>query len=147
MFNLMYEHKFSLGTGVDDTTGDPTMSQLASGINNVEPGNNEELAQNSYLDGAGFAETDVIGAQLILAFTGHRRYGNAAQDYIFANMLNLGEDRRTPFEWTEPSGGMFAGNCTIANISGPSGDAGAKGEVSFEMHFNGKPTYTPPVVV
>ena len=40
---------------------------------------------------------------------------------------------------------MFEGSCTIANISGPSGDAGAKGDISFEIHFNGNPEYTPPV--
>jgi hypothetical protein len=141
MFPLMYEHKFEIKT----VAGDPgTYSLLAGGINNVEPGNNEELAQDKYLDGGGFGETDVIGGQLTLAFSGHRKYGDAAQDFIFSKSLTLGDSRRTDFRWTQPDGSIFEGSATIASISGPSGDAGAKGEISFEIHFNGTPTYTPP---
>ena len=138
----MAEHQFSIDT---DPGGTSTMSPLAAGISGVEPSNNEELSQDKYLDGAGFAETDVIGAQMVLAFSGHRKYGDEAQDYIFGTQLDIGQTRRTNFEWTEPDGGVYTGECTIANISGPSGDAGAKGEISFEIHFNGKPSYTPAV--
>ena len=142
-FNLMYEHQFEIQTGTDETTEEAIFSPLAAGISSAEPANNEELAQDRYLDGAGFGETDVIGAQLVVSFSGHRLYGDEAQDYIFERLLLLGENRRTAFRWTEPNGDMFEGNCTIANIEGPGGDAGAKGEISFEIHFNGEVTYTP----
>lgn len=138
MFPLMYEHTFELETAAS------TWSPLAGGINNVEPSGNEELAQDKYLDGGGFGETDVIGGQLTLAFSGHRKYGDAAQDFIFSKTLSLGNARRANFRWTQPDGSVFTGSATIANISGPSGDAGAKGEISFEIHFNGTPAYTPP---
>lgn len=131
-FNLMNEHLFEL-----KTTGD-TYARLAKGIMSAEPDNNEETDQTKYLDGDGFGETDVIGAQLIVAFSGHRFYGDPAQDYIFSNMLKLGAGRRTEFRWTQPNGDVLEGNCTIAAITGPSGDAGAKGEIGFEIHFNGK---------
>ena len=141
-FNLMYEHQFEIAIEPGDGTTEPTFAPLAAGINNVEPANNEELAQDNYLDGDGFGETDVIGAQLVLTFSGHRDFEDEAQNYIFENMLELGESRRTEFRWTNPVGTTIEGNATIANISGPSGDAGAKGEISFEMHFNGKPERT-----
>lgn len=137
MFNLMYEHQFEI-----ETEGS-TFVPLAAGINNVEPANNEETDQSRYMDGNGFGSTDVIGAQLILTFTGHRNYEDAAQNFIFGKSLSLGTSRRTNFRWTEPDGGVFEGDATIANISGPSGDAGAKGEISFEIHYNGAPDYTP----
>lgn len=137
-FNLMYDHLFEI------ETGGATFVPLATGINNVEPANNEELAQDRYLDGQGFGETDVIAAQLTLAFSGHRNYGDAAQDFIYSKTLSVGNSRRTNFRWTQPDGSIFEGDATIANIGGPSGDAGAKGEISFEIHFNGTPTYTPP---
>ena len=142
MFELMNKHKFEINTTPGETPG--TYVQIAAGITNVEPNNNEELSQDIYLDGDGYGETDVIGAQLVLTFTGHRKYGDPAQDFIFGKLLELGPNRRTEFRWTEPDGGVFEGECTIANISGPSGDAGTKGEISFEIHFNGKPNYTPP---
>lgn len=141
-FELMNAHNFRINTTPGVVPG--TLAAIAKGITNVEPSNNEELSQDKYLDGDGFGETDVIGAQTVLAFTGHRDYEDAAQNFIFGKLLELGASRRTNFEWTEPDGGMFTGNCTIANISGPSGGAGSKGEISFEIHFNGKPTYTAP---
>jgi hypothetical protein len=142
-FELMNAHVFEIDTTPEGT--EATLARLAVGITNVEPNNNEELSQDRYLDGSGYGETDVIGAQTVLAFTGHRNYEDAAQNYIFGKALELGSARRTEFTWTEPDGGKFTGSCTIANISGPSGAAGAKGEISFEIHFNGKPTYTPGV--
>lgn len=140
MFELMNKHLFEIDTKPGTEPG--TFAPLAKGITSAEPANNEEIAQDKYLDGGGFGETDVIGAQVILTFSGHRFYGDAAQDYIFGQSLELGTKRRTKFRWTEPNGGSFEGDCTIANISGPSGEAGAKGEIGFEIHFNGKPKYT-----
>lgn len=143
-FELMNKHKFEIKTGTDSTTSTDIFARIAVGITSAEPANNEELSQDKYMDGDGYGETDVIGAQTVLSFSGHRNYGDAAQDYIFSKVLELGTSRRTQFRWTEPDGGIFEGDCTIANISQPSGDAGAKGEISFEIHFNGKPDYTPP---
>lgn len=140
-FELMNRHKFEINT--TPGVGPGTYAEIKAGITNVELENNEELSQDNYLDGDGYGETDIIGAQLVLTFTGHRKYGDEAQDFIFGKLLELGPNRRTDFRWTEPDGGIFEGECTIANISGPSGDAGAKGEISFEIHFNGKPEYTP----
>jgi hypothetical protein len=141
-FELMNKHKFEINTtpGIDPGS----YARIAAGIASAEPANNEELSQDKYMDGDGYGETDVIGAQTVLSFSGHRYYGDAAQDYIFSKVLELGNSRRTQFRWTEPDGGIFEGDCTIANISQPSGDAGAKGEISFEIHFNGRPSYEPP---
>lgn len=136
-FLLQTKHLFEIQTGEDE------WSRLGAGLSSVEPSANDELAQDVYLDGEGLGETDVIGAQLILAFSGHRKYGDPAQDYIFGKMMELGPGRRTELRWTLPNGDMLEGPVTIANISGPSGDAGGKGEIEFELHFNGTPEYTP----
>lgn len=140
-FFIQSRQGFQINTTPESTE---TLAVLAGGISSVEPANNEEVDQTKYLDGNGFSESDVIGAQMTLAFSGHRKYGDAAQDYIFSKQTGLGSARRTTFTWTEPDGGEWTGPITIANISGPSGEAGAKGEISFEIHFNGQPSYTPP---
>lgn len=139
-FQLMNAHKFEIDTS--GGTGTATYSPIAKGIKNVSPENNENLAQDTYLDGNGFGTTDVIGAQLILTFTGDRDYSDVAQNFIMGLLLEVGTKRKALFRWTEPDGGKFEGTVTIANISGPTGDAGAKGEIKFEIHFNGKPAYT-----
>lgn len=129
--------------GEDESTGEPVFARLAAGISTMEPQPNDELAQDIYLDGEGYGETDIIGAQLVIACTGHRLYGDPAQDFIFSKVLETGPGRRTTLRWTQPNGDVLEGPITIANISGPGGDAGAKGEIGFELHFNGKPTFTP----
>lgn len=137
-FPLMYEQQFEIAT---DGTG-TTFAPVASGISQAEIANNEELDQTPYLDEGGFKSTDVIGAQMTVNFTGHREYGDAAQDYIFGKALTLGSARRTQFKYTAANGDIYEGDCTIANISGPSGEAAAKSEISFAIHFNGLPQFT-----
>jgi hypothetical protein len=140
---LQSQHLFEINTTPGTTPG--TYARLGAGLNNFEPSLNEEIAQDVYLDGDGFATSTVTGGQLTISFSGHRKYGDPAQDFIFNNMFELGEGRETDFRWTLPDGTKIEGPCTIANIEGPSGDANAKGEISFEIHFNGKPTVTPAV--
>lgn len=144
MIALQFQNKFNINTtpSVDGTPGSETMARLARGIMSVEPANNEEVDQTPYLDGEGYASSDVTGGQLVLSVSGHRDYADAAQNFIFSRQFEFGNARKTDFEWETPSGEKIEGNVTIANIEGPSGDANTKGEISFELHFNGKPTYT-----
>jgi len=119
-----------------------TYVRLAVGISTGEADNNEDLAQDKYLDGDGFGSTDVIGAQHIVSFSGHRVVGNVAQDYIAAMKLELGDARKTHLRYTDAAGNQISGAVTLANIKDGGGDAGAKKDFTFEAHFNGKPTYT-----
>ena len=137
------KHQFEIGVGTDETEGTTIFERLAKGVNNFEPTPNEENDQTQYLDGNGFATTTVMGAQLTLSFSGHRYFGDPAQDYIFSKQIEIGTERETEFRWTLPTGEVFEGPCTLAVIEGPGGDANAKGEITVEIHFNGKPEYTP----
>lgn len=141
-FDLMNAIKFEIATG--GTPELPTYSTIAKGINQVDQSGNEELDQQKYLDGNGYGETDVIGAQLTYSFSGHRFVGDESQDFIFGKRLDLGTARRVQFRTTETDGGIFEGECTIANINAGSGSAGSKQDISFDIHFNGLPDYTPP---
>lgn len=144
-FTLQSAHQFEINTtpGSEPTMG--TFERLAAGINTFDPQWNEEIDQTPYLDGDGFGSSDVTAAQLVIAFEGHRKYGDAAQDFIASLQAELGEGRKTDFRWIDPAGDMFEGPVTIANIVGASGAANEKSTFSFEVHFNGKPTYTPAV--
>lgn len=138
-FALNSENKFE----IDVTPGSAeTYEILAAGLSTFDPQWNEELDQTQYMDGDGFASSDVTGAQLVISFEGHRKFGDAAQDFIASLQPALGEDRKTNFKWTDANGDEFSGNVTVANIVGGGGDANAKNTFSFEIHFNGKPTFT-----
>jgi len=119
-----------------------TYVRLAVGISTGEADNNEDLAQDKYLDGDGFGSTDVIGAQHIVSFTGHRVVGNVAQDYIAAMKLELGDARKTHLRYTDAGGKPDFRRGYAREHQGWRGDAGAKKDFTFEAHFNGKPTYT-----
>ena len=140
-FFLNSAYTFEIG---DDVT---TLNTLGAGLSEVDVQNNEETDQTAYLDGDGFLTTDVIGAQLTFEFTGHRLYGDVAQDFVFGKVLSLGSARNCHFSVTDPEGGIFAGPATVTITSGIGGGAAnAKSEISFGVHFNGKPEYTEPPV-
>lgn len=140
-FLLQSKHKIELDITPDAEV--ETYELLASGITGLDPDVNDEISQDRYMDGDGFAESDVTGAQLVLPFSGHRKYGDPVQDYIYSLVLEIGPSRRTSVKWTLPDGAMFEGSVTITGITGPSGEAGEKGEIGFELHFNGKPEFVP----
>lgn len=140
VFNLQHEHKFEIDITPDGES--ETMEEIAEGISDFEPDPNDEVDQAFYLSGEGHADSDVTGQQLIISFEGHRYLGDPAQDFIYEKVNKVGKARRTKFKWTKPSGEEIEGNVTLANITGPSGPANEKGSISFEVHFNGKPTVT-----
>ncbi|HWI50266.1 MAG TPA: Ig-like domain-containing protein [Rummeliibacillus sp.] len=142
-FSLQSEHKFYINTVPGVTAPETNFARVAGGISSFEPEWNEEIDQTNYLDGDGYSSSDVTGAQLVLTFEGHRKYGDAAQDFIASLQPLLGEERKTEFRWIDANGDTFEGNVTVANIVGASGDANEKSGFSFEIHFNGKPQYTP----
>lgn len=142
-FLIQSKHKFHIDTTPD--AAEPTYVRLARGFSSFEPGGNEDTDQTPYLDGGGLKSTTVMGGQITLTFEGHRYYGDPAQDYIFSKAAKL-DERETRFKWEEPDGTLTEGSVTIASIEGPSGEAGSKGEISVEIHFNGTPTITEPTV-
>lgn len=118
--------------------------RLGDGLTSGAPNNNEVLDQKKYLSGGGGGTTNVIGFQLIYTFAGDRIPGDAAQDYILGKLFTMGNGRRTNFRVTGEDGTVIAGNCTIVITNPGGGDAAAVKSFGFDIHFNGKPTSTPP---
>jgi len=140
MFNcsipLNYESLLEIDVNYGGTA---SWKALSAGVKNIAPALNESVDQTSYYDGKGFAESQVVGAQYVLAVTLDRIKGDAAQDYILAKQFELGCSRTSQARYTNFNGDTKSGVVTIANITPPGGDAPAKGEWSFELHFKAKP--------
>lgn len=143
-FVLQSAHRFFIDTEPDSPipTEDEAYARVGAGLTSFDPQWNEEIDQTPYLDGDGYGSSDVTSAQLVIAFEGHRKYGDEAQDFIASLQSKLGEQRKTNFYWVDPAGDKYSGQVTIANIVGASGSANEKSSFSFEVHFNGKPTYS-----
>lgn len=120
-----------------------TWARLGEGISSADPSNNENIDQTAYINGDGYASSEVIGAQKTVAFSGHRFVGDIAQDYIASAEYTLGKSRKSNYRFTDAGGNQVTGACTIANVEIGGGDAASKTEMAFEIHFNGKPVYTP----
>lgn len=120
-----------------------TWKRVGAGINNVDPNGNEVISQDPYYDGEGGSNSEVTGGQNIVAFAGHRKVGDPAQDYIAGLRYQYGEARKTDYMQIEPDGTIVEANVTIANIKTHGGDPNAKGDFSFETHFDGAPSLTP----
>lgn len=139
-FPLNYQNIFELDTTPNEAT--PTYARVAAGISNMENAAEDETDDTAYYDGEGFGNNTVMGVNVSLTFTGHRLYGDEAQDYIEDIAFETGIDRETNFRWTQPSGDIIEGPVTISEIQLSGGDANAKGDFGFTVTFNGRPTFT-----
>jgi hypothetical protein len=129
---------------IDTTPNGParTWVRVAEGISSAVPNMNEDIAQDKYLGDEGYGTSDVIGAQYIITFSGHRVTDDDAQNFIFGVQPDLGEDRKTNARRYDANGNLKENEITICNINDGQGDAAAKEGIGFEFHFNGKPTIT-----
>lgn len=144
-FELNWQNKFEIDTAGDQDPANidnATWARLAGGISQVTPSSNETTTTDEYYDGEGFGTSDVTGKRLQLAFTGNRKIGDTAQDYVAAHELSIGDDLKTLMRWTKPDGQTVTGLITMTAIVSSGGNAGAKQTFSFTAVFNGKPVLT-----
>ncbi|PEI42592.1 capsid protein [Bacillus pseudomycoides] len=136
---LNHLYKFEINVGTEST---PKWAVIAKGIKSVDPDNNEEVEEDYYYDGGGASERSVIGFMMSYSFEGHRSYGDEAQDFILKKVNQIGDARKTDFRVTEPNGDKWEGPSTISEIKVPGGDANSKGEIEFNISFDGAPKFT-----
>ena len=139
-FSQVYMHLYMINIAPE---GDPkNWALIGEGITNPSPEPNEVIDQTAYVSGRGMASSDVTGGQLVFKFDGHRVIGDPAQDYIASLLLSYGDNRKTDFKWIAPNGQVIEGPVTIVNIVPGGGDANSKDKFSFEVHYDGMPTFT-----
>lgn len=139
-FALNYTNLYMID--IDPTGESPVWARVGAGITTVSVEGNDVTTDDNYYDGDGMASTDVTGGQIVLSFSGHRKYGDPAQDFIDSIAAQYGQARHTNLKRIAPNGDVFEGDVTIANIQTAGGDANSKGDFSFDARFNGMPTIT-----
>ncbi len=130
---------------ITPTGTEHTWAWVGPGISNIVPDGNEETDEDFYWDGFGMKTTDVKGGQMTLAVEGHRLVGDPAQDYVQSLALSYGQARKTTARLTDATGDVIEGKATLTGIIPGSsiGDANSKGDFSFGIAFDGRPSYTP----
>src|SRR6185312_5336674 len=112
-FPLNYRNKYSVN--VTPEAPDPGLFEpVAVGISNVDPSFEDETDDTAYYDGQGFGNETVTGVRASLVFSGHRHYGDPAQDFIASLAFEVGAKRETQLKWEQPNGNMITGNVTIS---------------------------------
>lgn len=115
---------------------------LAAGISTITPAAADTTDATAYYDGEGFTDSSVTGKNITFALSGHRVFGDTAQDYVAKHFLSIGDELRTLARWTDAKGNQVQSVVTMTAIVPFGGAANAKQTFSFTLAFNGKPSLT-----
>ena len=120
-----------------------TWVPVCDGFNNLTEALNEQVQEYFFLCGEGFGSDEVTGIHPVLSLTGVRKIGDAAQDFIFGNRLNLMEGRKTYLRLSLANADgtvtRYTNRVTMKNISSFGGATTNGAAVSVDFSFNGRP--------
>ena len=116
---------------------------VCDGFNNVTEALNEQVQEYFFLCGKGFGSDEVTGIHPVIQLTGVRKVGDAAQDFIFGNRLNLMEARKTNLRLSLANADgtvtRYTNRVTMKNVSSFGGATTDGAAVSVDFSFNGQP--------
>ena len=116
---------------------------VCDGFNNLSEALNEQVQEYYFLCGKGYGSDEVTGIHPVLQLTGVRKVGDAAQDFIFRNRLNLMEGRKTNLRLSlanaDGSVTRYTNRVTMKNVSSLGGATTDGSAVSVDFSFNGRP--------
>ena len=144
--------KASIGTeftpGSGGAAGTWTYAPLCAGINSISPSVNEQNQQAFYMCGNGGANNEVTGIAPEYDVSGHRVWGDAAQDYICGLRYTLGQGRKSSLKVELYDGSTLketiTADCTITDIVDFGGNTTDIVPFSCKLRVNGIPTVTSP---
>jgi hypothetical protein len=120
-----------------------TWAPVCYGFNNMTEALNEQVQEYFFLCGKGFGSDEVTGIHPVIQLTGVRKVGDAAQDFIFGNRLNLMEARKTTLRLSlanaDGSVTRYTNKVTMKNVSSFGGATTDGAAVSVDFSFNGRP--------
>ena len=144
-FKLNPENKYEIETsGLTDPTTltNAKWSQLAGGIETITPTLKETDDTTHYYDGGNFGTEDVTAKTINIAFSGNRKEGDTAQDFVAGKLLSVGDNLKALIRWTQPSGDQIVFLSTLTAIAVSGGKASDKQTFSFTAISNGQPVFT-----
>ncbi|WP_185402134.1 phage tail tube protein [Listeria booriae] len=112
---------------------------LAAGVSTVDVDTDEDTEDYEYYDGNGGKETETTSSSLNHQFSGNRKYGDPALDFVRSKLIKT-SDRTVSFKVVEPDGTILKGLATITELKPYGGDANTRAEMEFTITFLGQPT-------
>lgn len=136
-------NKYEIGEATADGAEPTELFELADGIQEVSPSQDEQSETYEYYGDRGGSNTDITRVTGVYAFTGHRKYAtDPAQEFVRDRLGKSGQDRIVFFKHTEPDGRVMSGNATLSGIVHTGGSANSRGNFECQITFNGVPNDT-----
>lgn len=131
-----YAHTFEINITPDSDK--QTWASALVGITECVPASDETVSEDAYYNDLGDTDTSVDAVKVSIAFTGHRKYGDPAQDFIQSRALLTKKKRKTDYRWVHPDGTTYEGTLTMADLVPGSamGEATAKGDFTWTAKLN-----------
>ena len=131
-----YAHTFEIN--ITPESDKQTWASALVGITECAPASDETVSEDAYYNDLGDTDTSVDAVKVSIAFTGHRKYGDPAQDFIQSRALLTKKKRKTDYRWVHPDGTIFEGVLTMADLVPGSGmgEATSKGDFSWTAKLN-----------
>lgn len=117
---------------------------LGQGISTVEWENEDTTDDTAYYNSGGAQPEDVTGVKVGATVSGHRYYGDPAQDYVASLVTKIGDARVTDLRRIAPDGSMLEGPITVKDIVDGGGEANEKGTFEFGFTYREMPKYVGP---
>lgn len=133
----VFNNVFKVKTSASDTTK-KTIAEMESFSVSVD-GTLEEWTP---MEAEGWGHALMTGKKITISMSGKRSIGDTGNDYIAGLAWKTGQDCNSEFEWTFPSGATLTMPCVIDVKTPGGGDSTNVDKLEFDIHSNGKPTFT-----
>lgn len=137
----VHNNTFKIGISGRASTTEETV--IIKDLENFSPSIDGNIEEWTPMDQEGWVRKAVTGKSLTFSFSGKRNYGDPGNDYVAGLLLSTGQGVETIFEWTLPTGAVLTMNCIISLTTPGGGDSKNIDSLEFELHSDGKPTFTP----
>lgn len=132
----VYDNQFLLGAAKDGATSIADMETFSVSFNNG-------IEKWNPMDQAGWSRGLMTAKEITISINGKRNVGDTGNDYVAGKYMANGREAEGYFCWTFPDGSMLELENAIFDVKNVgSGDATNVGPLEFEVHSNGRPTYT-----
>lgn len=143
MSYLLTQYGVELEINTTPFAASKTWAPVCDGFNNLDEALNEQVQEYFFLCGKGYGSDEVTGIHPVLSLSGVRKIGDAAQDFIFSNRLNLMEARKTDLRFSIANADgtvtRWTNRVTMKNIKSFGGATTDGSAVTVDFSFNGRP--------
>lgn len=132
----VYDNQFLLGAAKEGATSIADMETFSVSFNNG-------IEKWNPMDQGGWSRGLMTAKEITISVNGKRNVGDEGNDYVAGKYMANGRGAEGYFCWTFPDGSKLEFENAIFDVKNVgSGDATNVGPLEFDIHSNGKPTYT-----